>query len=337
MTSSGNRVTFRCTCSKLSTRASTTPTENSTRLRCTRWWCQLPGGTAAGAATPRPGAARPAGGRGVGVRAPAGRQRGGAQHVTHFGRQPSGPGSRAASVPGALGAGTAPAVVVQPGHRSPRAGRRSCGQTERGAGPVKFAGQGRAGPGRPRGGPRRPLIAVRAGEPGPLGRPQMRGPSRRYRGEAPLGGVRAGGGRVSAGPRVPSARPSGAGPSGPKVSRTPSARGARYRVPDGGDAEPARRVRGCSPARGPGRGPSRSREGVGVPGPPHPRPRAELGPGPGPRPPLSPPTRPAYLSEGRPRAGSRMKEVKAGTAWSWARGAGRAAQLIRRAEGRRVT
>ena len=37
MTSSGNRVTFLWTCRRLSTKARTTPTENSTRLLCTRW------------------------------------------------------------------------------------------------------------------------------------------------------------------------------------------------------------------------------------------------------------------------------------------------------------
>lgn len=41
ITSSGNRVTFLWTCSRLSTRARTTPTEKSTRLLCTRWWCQV--------------------------------------------------------------------------------------------------------------------------------------------------------------------------------------------------------------------------------------------------------------------------------------------------------
>lgn len=37
MTSSGNRVTFLWTCRRLSTKARTTPTENSTRLLCTKW------------------------------------------------------------------------------------------------------------------------------------------------------------------------------------------------------------------------------------------------------------------------------------------------------------
>lgn len=43
ITSSGKSVTFRWICSRLSTRARTTPNEKSTRLRCTRSWCQLPG------------------------------------------------------------------------------------------------------------------------------------------------------------------------------------------------------------------------------------------------------------------------------------------------------
>lgn len=97
------------------------------------------GGAAASAAPPRPGAPRPASGRGVWVRAAAGRQRRGAEHVPHFGRQPSGPGSREAPVPGALSTGTAPAVVVQPGHRSPGAGRRSC--RGEGAGPRQVHGR----------------------------------------------------------------------------------------------------------------------------------------------------------------------------------------------------
>lgn len=61
------------------------------------------------------------------------------------------------------------------GHR--RRARAPAGRGREGRGPVKFAGWGRAGPGRPSDRRRCPLTAAHPGKPGPLGRPQTARPA----------------------------------------------------------------------------------------------------------------------------------------------------------------